>query len=58
MLPKGVLVVLFYVPVICFIDGSSSSEQSPTATVPSQNRETGIRDETARMLLRLKMLSS
>jgi hypothetical protein len=55
MLPKGVLVVLFY---ICFIDDSSSSVQGATASVPSQNRETGIRDETARMLLRLKMLSS
>ena len=58
MMPKEALVVLFYILAICFIDDSSSSVQGAPASVPSQNRETGIRDETARMLLRLKMLSS
>ena len=55
MMPKEALVVLFY---ILAIDDLSSSVQGAPASVPSQNRETGIRDETARMLLRLKMLSS
>ena len=55
MMPKEVLVVLFH---ILAIDDLSSSVQGVKASVLSQNRETGSRNETSCLLPRLKFLSS